>query len=218
MSKPSAAAPPGTTSREFAVLVPVKPPTHGKSRLTTLPEDQRRELARAFALDTVSAALRTPGVGHVLAVTDDFRFAGELAGLGCTVIPDGTSDDLNATLVQACAEAARRWPGVAPVALLADLPCLLPGDLAEVLARLDPDRATFVRDLAGTGTTLYAAPAGSFDPQFGPGSAQAHLDAGAREVTAVATSVRRDVDDLADLTAALVQGVGPYTAAATGRA
>jgi 2-phospho-L-lactate guanylyltransferase len=205
-------------ARAFAVLVPVKPPGHGKSRLAALPQDQRRGLARAFALDTVAAALQTPGVAHVLAVTDDFRFARELAGLGCTVIPDGTSDDLNATLVQACAEAARRWPAASPVALLADLPCLRPDELAEVLAGLDLEEPAFVRDLAGTGTTLYAAPAAAFDPRFGPGSAQAHLASGAREVTLPARSVRRDVDDLADLTAALVQGVGPHTSAATGRA
>lgn len=203
--------------RTFAVLVPVKPPTYGKSRLADLPEEQRRELARAFALDTVSAALRTRGVAHVLVVTDDFRFAGELGDLGCTVIPDGTSDDLNATLVQACAEAGRRWPDALPVALPADLPCLQPDELADVLDRLDPGHASFVRDLAGTGTTLYAAPAASFDPRFGPGSASAHLDAGAEEVAA-GESVRRDVDDLADLAAALVRGVGPHTAAATGRA
>ena len=45
------------TSPQYAVLVPVKPPAHGKSRLVGPPDDLRRELAAAFALDTVAACL-----------------------------------------------------------------------------------------------------------------------------------------------------------------
>ena len=202
---------------EFVALVPVKPPARGKSRLAGLPDEHRRDLATAFALDTVHAVLATRGVVGVLVVTDDFRFAGRLAGLGCAVLPDGTTEDLNATLVQACAEAVRRWPGATPVALCADLPCLLPSELAAVLAAAVPGRPSFVRDHAGTGTTLYVAPADSFAPRFGPGSAARHLAAGVDEIEVPAPTVRRDVDDLADLSAALVHGVGAHTAAATGR-
>jgi 2-phospho-L-lactate/phosphoenolpyruvate guanylyltransferase len=201
----------------FVALVPVKPPSLGKSRLGDLPSDQRRELATAFALDAVTAALGTPGVAGVLAVTDDFRFAARLTALGCDVIPDGASDDLNATLVQAAAEATRRWPDAMPVALCADLPCLLPHELAEVLVAAAPGRASFVRDSAGTGTTVYVAPTGSFAPRFGPGSAELHAAAGALEIAVPAPSVRHDVDDLADLAAALVRGVGAHTAAVIGR-
>src|SRR5690349_19543889 len=53
------------------LLVPVKPPAHGKSRLLGVPDERRRELAAAFALDTVTTCLSTPGVTRVLAVTDD---------------------------------------------------------------------------------------------------------------------------------------------------
>ena len=63
----------------FVVIVPVKPPARGKSRLDALPATQRRDLAAAFARDTVAAARRTPRVVAVLVVTDDFRFAAELA-------------------------------------------------------------------------------------------------------------------------------------------
>ena len=47
-------------AQEYVVLVPVKPPAVGKSRLVGLPDETRRELAAAFALDTVSACLATP--------------------------------------------------------------------------------------------------------------------------------------------------------------
>jgi 2-phospho-L-lactate guanylyltransferase len=203
------------------VVVPVKPPAHGKSRLVGLDDDQRRELAEAFALDTVQAAVATPGVARVLVVTDDFRLAAPMRALGAEVMPDGASEDLNETLVQAVAEVVRRWPGAVPVALCADLPGLRSAELAAVLedvvTQVDAGHAAFVRDRAGTGTTTYAAPAAHFAPQFGRESAARHAASGAIEVGASARSLRADVDDLVDLGAVLVGGVGPHTTRASGR-
>lgn len=195
------------------VIVPVKPPARGKSRLATLPPDVRRELAAAFALDTVGACLAADAVRAVLAVTDDHRFASELRRAGCEVIPDGASEDLNASLVQAAAEAARRWPGAVPTVVCADLPCLRADDLDAALSGVEPGTAAFVRDLAGSGTTLYSAAYDAFAPHFGPASAQLHADTGAVELDAAA-SVRRDVDDEGDLGAALALGVGRHTSRA----
>jgi len=205
------------------VVVPVKPPAVGKSRLTGLSDQARRDVAEAIALDTAQAAASTPGVTAVLVVTDDFRLASSMRALGCEVIPDGTTEDLNATLVQAVAEVVRRWPGAVPVALCADLPGLRPVELAmvlrEVVGHVAAGRSAFVPDRAGTGTTLYAAPAAHFAPRFGAESAASHRSAGAVEAGVTATSVRTDVDDLADLDAALVAGVGPHTSrACEGRA
>jgi 2-phospho-L-lactate guanylyltransferase len=202
------------TSPEYAVLVPVKPPTQGKSRLLGLSGERRRELATAFALDTVSACLAADRAAAVLVVTDDATFAGRVGDLGCAAIPDGVAGDLNATLRQAGAEAGRRWPGLVPAALCADLPALRPGDLDEALAPVGTVGPAFVADCAGVGTTLYTAPHGSFDPRFGPGSRLAHLDAGARPVEGALASLRRDVDDLDDLREALALGVGPHTSVA----
>jgi 2-phospho-L-lactate guanylyltransferase len=185
-------------------------------------DEQRRQLAEAFALDTVEAASSARGVAAVLVVTDDFRLAAAVRELGCAVVPDGVSDDLNATLVQGAAEVVRRWPGAVPVALCADLPGLRSDELADVLeeatAVVSEGRAAFVRDRAGVGTTLYAAPVERFTPHFGLDSAARHADSGAVEVGSTAASVRTDVDDLADLGAVLVSGaVGRHTARASGR-
>jgi 2-phospho-L-lactate/phosphoenolpyruvate guanylyltransferase len=199
--------------QEYVVLVPVKPPAVGKSRLVGLPTALRRELAVAFALDTVSACLAAPGVGAVLAVTDDAALSQRLAALGCEAVPDGVSGDLNACLRLGAAEAGRRWPALSPVALCADLPALRPGDLGSALADLPAYAAAFVADAAGTGTTMYAAPLDSFDPRFGPGSRAAHLHAGAVPVEGDLVSLRQDVDDVDDLHRVLRLGVGPHTSA-----
>ncbi|MGB0100675.1 MAG: 2-phospho-L-lactate guanylyltransferase [Nocardioides sp.] len=198
----------------YAVLVPVKPPAVGKSRLRGLGLDQRRALAEAFALDTVTACRSAECVDAVLVVTDDVAFSARLSGLGAAAIPDGVTGDLNGTLRQAAAEAHRRWPHLTPVALCADLPALRGDELDQVLARTADGGPWFVSDADGVGTTLYVAPYDSFTPRFGPGSRAAHLDSGAREVMGAARSVRRDVDDLQDLRDAIALGVGTHTAAA----
>lgn len=203
-------APPLPT-RRFALLVPVKPPARGKSRLVGLPDDVRRALAAAFALDTVAACLAAEQVGAVLVATDDASFAADLAPLGCPAIPDGVAGDLNASLRLAAAEARRRWPDLRPAALCADLPALRPDDLDAALRAVGAAPA-YVPDAAGVGTTLYTAAWEEFDPCFGPGSRDAH-DLQALEVGLDAASLRRDVDDVADLRAALALGVGAHTRA-----
>ena len=113
---------------QHVVVIPVKPPGVGKTRLVGVPAEQRVALASAFAIDTVTACLATAGVAQVLVTTDDARFAATLTALGAEACPDGGSG-LNQALVQAAAEAARRWPGLRPVALCADLPALRAEDL-----------------------------------------------------------------------------------------
>jgi 2-phospho-L-lactate guanylyltransferase len=195
----------------YVVVVPVKPPAHGKSRLVGLTDEQRRELAEAFALDTVSACQAAASVGAVLVATDDARFSAELASRGCPAIPDGVASDLTAALRQAAAEARRRWPELTPVALCADLPALRPEDLDAALASVSPGEEAFVADADGVGTTLYTAGHEHFVPAFGPDSRAAHLGGGAREVPGALTTLRRDVDDLSDLRMALDLGAGRHT-------
>lgn len=199
----------------YVVLVPVKPLAVGKSRLVGLSDDDRRGLAEAFALDMLAACLMARRVAQVLVITDDVPFARQLAGIGCATIPDGVAMDLNETLRQAAAEARRRWPELTPVALCADLPALRPDDLDAALeAALDAaseGAPAYVADAAGVGTTLYTAPWDEFDPHYGVGSAAAHTATGARPVGGSLSTLRRDVDDLADLREAVELGVGLRT-------
>lgn len=195
---------------DYVVVLPVKPPALGKSRLRGLPDERRRDLAEAFALDTAAACLAATSVHAVLAVTDDAAFAARLGAAGCTCVPDGASG-LNEALRQGAAEAVRRWPGRVPVAVLADLPALRPADLDAALASLVPGGASYVVDAAGTGTTLYTAALEEFDPAFGVDSATAHQVSGALAVRGELVSLRRDVDDLDDLRSAAALGLGPAT-------
>ncbi|MGI8901156.1 MAG: 2-phospho-L-lactate guanylyltransferase [Nocardioides sp.] len=197
----------------FGVIVPVKPPAFAKSRLGGLGERVRRDLAAAFASDTVAAALRADRVALVLAVTDDHRLARDLVALGADVLPDGTADDLNQTLVLAASELTRRAPRLGLAALCADLPALRPEDLGAALTHAPADRMGFVADADRIGTTLLTSPTlDGFRPGFGKHSRSVHLARGAREIEAGdMPSLRRDVDTPSDLAAALRLGIGPLT-------
>ena len=197
----------------FVAIVPVKSPERGKSRLRGVTSSQRRELAAAFALDTVAAAVGCPRVTAVLAVTDDPAFAERATALGCQVLPDPAPGDLNRLLRHTAATARTDLPAAVPFAVCADLPALRPAHLADALARWRPPAPGFVVDAAGSGTTLYVAAYDRFDPRFGPGSRAAHLTAGAVELADAPPGLRQDVDDLAGLARARALGLGRFTAA-----
>ena len=132
-------------------------------------------------------------------------------------IPDGVTGDLNESLRQAAAEAGDAGPTpypwrCAPTCRRWCRPISAP---CSTTCRAAGSAASFVADHDGVGTTLYAAAYDEFAPRFGHRSRQAHLDAGAREVTRPVASLRMDVDDRAALAAA----VGIWASAATrGRA
>src|SRR4051794_25868499 len=196
-----------TMSHTFALLVPVKALSLAKTRLSVGDSGEREPLMRAFALDAISAALRSPSVAQVHVVTDDTGFDID----GVDRLPDEGDGDLNRALHHASLRVRLLDPDVAVAAMCADLPSLRTEDLTDALsAGLTP--RWFVADAAGTGTTLLAAgPGVDLDPHFGAGSARRHEDSGAAPVRAELVSLRRDVDTEGDLAAAQALGFGAHT-------
>lgn len=197
-------------------MIPVKVLARAKSRMSAAAGPHRETLALSVAADTVAAALRSDRVGAVVVVTDDPLAARELSALGARVVPDEPDCGLNPALSYGAGLARAAAPEAGVGALSADLPALRPAELSRVLdAAAARGGTAFVPDAAGIGTTLYAAAPGvAFVPAFGPDSRLRHLDQGAGELTLGGIpSVRRDVDTLDDLRAALALGVGPRTTA-----
>ncbi|WP_165968930.1 2-phospho-L-lactate guanylyltransferase [Actinomadura sp. KC06] len=204
---------------QWSLVVPVKVLARAKTRMSAAAGPHRERLALAVAADTVAAALRCDRVRTVIVVTDDPLPAAELAALGARVVPDVPDAGLNPALGYG-ARRGREFAADAGVsagvgALSADLPALRPLELARVLDAAAVSPEAFVPDAAGTGTTLYTArPGVPFSPAFGADSRAAHRARGARELLLPGTdTVRRDVDTLDDLRAALALGTGPRTAA-----
>jgi 2-phospho-L-lactate guanylyltransferase len=200
-------------SRRWCLVLPVKRLTVAKTRLGPPYDEDRQALALAFALDTTAAALACPLVAAVQVVTDDPEAARALSAAGADVSADEPDAGLNPALVHGAALAARRHPGTSVGTVAADLPALRPAELAVALRSATGHGRSFVRDAEGTGTTLLLARAAEdLRPMFGPGSAARHAGSGGHEVAADnLPSLRRDVDTAADLKAAVLLGVGPWT-------
>ena len=208
-------APSAPTPLTWSLVVPVKVLARAKTRLASLAGPDRPALALAMAADTVAAALACPQVARVIVVTDDPRAAEVLASLGAVIVPDRPGRGLNQALRHGAAHAGSRWPRSGIGGLAADLPALRPAELSSALRAAARWPQAFVPDSAGSGTTLYTVrPGTAFRPRFGPGSAARHRAAGAAELARPGlASLRRDVDEPADLRRAAELGLGARTAA-----
>ena len=202
----------------WAIVVPVKRLAVAKTRLADA-ADVRADLALAMALDTVAAARCAASVADVVVVTDEEVAARAVIQMGARVVADLPDAGLNPALLHGAQAAAQGGRGLGVVALSSDLPALRAAELDGVLLAASDHACCLVADADGTGTTLLTArdPL-AFTPLFGPDSRRAHVEAGAHDVTAAAgASVRRDVDTVDDLRAAVGLGIGPATAAALRR-
>jgi len=204
---------------DWTIVLPLKGGPAAKSRLAVLADDVSL-LATAIALDTLDAVRTAGSVGRVLAVTADADLAKACLDLGADVVEQSQPDPglPGGGLSGAIADGVSAAGGPCAV-LLGDLPALLPADLDLALAAAASELRgpgaspmVFVPDAEGTGTVLLAAGSpGALSPRFGPGSAQAHRDAGATDLPLALPRLRRDVDTPADLEAVLALGAGPRT-------
>ncbi len=213
----------GSTSlaANWAVVVPVKGGPGAKSRLGALPE--RAALAEAFALDTVTALVRASNVERVFVVTGSAHLGLQLTGLGAVIVPELQADlgettghpRLNAAIELGIAAARRACPDANIAVMTGDLPALHPADVETVFSRAAQHERSLVPDVEGVGTTTLFARAGiTLLPRFGFGSRAAH-EADGHVVLGLppTSSIRRDVDTMADLDAARALGLGPHTSA-----
>lgn len=184
---------------DWTVVVPLKAAASGKSRLGA-----SAELVRAIGLDTVAAAA---AVARVVVVTADRRTAADAAAIsGVTVVAETEPRGLNAAIALGMPAA-----DVPRAALLGDLPALRPEDLRRALdAAASVDRAV-VPDAEGTGSTLVTARAGvAWESAFGADSLARHLALGCVPLDVPEQStLRRDVDTVAQLAEAATLGLGP---------
>jgi 2-phospho-L-lactate guanylyltransferase len=201
----------------WTVVIPVKGAPAAKTRLgPAVADDARAMLARAFALDTIAAALAAGSVARVIVVGDDPELAGGAEFLAEPV--DGPRSLGRAIAhgiahAQAGFERLSRQGGIA--VLLGDLPALRSDELDAALEAATRHPLAFVRDADATGTTLATATPGAtaFEPQFGHDSAARHAAAGFVELAASdLTGLTRDVDTVDALEAVLHHGVGDHTA------
>ncbi|MGH3865315.1 MAG: 2-phospho-L-lactate guanylyltransferase [Pseudonocardiaceae bacterium] len=201
------------------LLIPVKPLARAKTRLrgaadggAGCPEAHAR-LVLALARDTLAAAAGAAVVRRRVTICSDEQVCIALAGDGVQVIPDEPATGLNPALRYGEALLRTADPTTTVGVLPADLPALRPDELDRAVRHgLATGGRAFCTDRMGTGTTLLLAPPGQpLEPRFGVGSAAAHRDSGARELSGFWPGLRCDVDTAADLAIARELGLGQFT-------
>ncbi|MGX9347182.1 2-phospho-L-lactate guanylyltransferase [Microbacterium sp. KNMS] len=213
----------GDAGFAWHVVIPVKPPARGKSRLEA-PGVDRAALADAIARDTVDAVARASRVAEVVVVTAASGWPEGLAdstpararpSAPIRIVRESEPAGLNAAIRRGLATIDRVLPRAV---LLGDLPALRPADLDAALALAGAARLGLVADAEGTGSTLITARAGTaLVPAFGADSAAAHRAAGHVDLgVAQESTLRRDVDTVEQLRAAAALGLGSRTATLLG--
>ncbi len=201
----------------WRVVVPVKDPRHGKSRLARAVGADRETLSRAIAADTLEAVVDAVGATSVVLVTVDPTLGATWGARGVRVVDDPGSGLNDA--VMAGIRAAHRGDEVADPSgaahrvgvPLGDLPALDAASLRAALHEAAHHDDAFVPDAEGTGTVLRTGR--RFTPRFGEGSAARHEADGAVRLEIDLPRLRTDVDDAAGLAAARRLGPGAATRA-----
>lgn len=184
-------------------VVPAKSLARGKSRLSpTLDGRARTRFARSL-LEHVLGVLAACDLSGVVVATDGDDVADLAVSRGACVLKDAGGGTLADVVDRALAVVASRAASAA-VVLMADLPRLEPGDVAQLLAALADHDVAIVRDHLGHHTNALAlAPPTAVRTCFGrPDSFEAHVAAvraaGLRLAVVDSERVAFDVDLPAD--------------------
>lgn len=180
------------------VLVPVRDPGRGKTRLSSaLGRDARAALTGAMLADVVGA-LHGAGMQRIVVLAGGPVAASAATALGVDVLLDPPGEHgLNAAL----SAASRRIRANASMVVPADLPLLTPDDVTELVGTAGEVVVAATQD-GGTGGLL-RRPAWVIDPVYGGRSAARHLlaarQAGYTAERADIAGFTVDVDDPDDL-------------------
>lgn len=203
-----------------ALLIPVKDPTHAKTRLAgLLSEEQRRRLAWAMFEDVSHAITAARKPDRVVMVTSFAPAIERARELGWDVLIEESQISESASIDWASRILSERGFDTV-MRLPADLPLVRAEDIDELLSiELDSPGALLVPSRECTGTNaIIRTPPTLFPSRFGPNSLALHTEEAARAgVECVIVNKARialDIDEPADLELLFEEGGGTQAFAA----
>lgn len=189
----------------YWAIVPIKPLSRSKSRLSSvLSDEERAELSRRMLVHTLNTLKDVAEIEHTLVVSRDTHALSIARQHGARTVAERGSPKLNTALVRATIVA--QGYGVSGVLVLpADLPLISVEDIRMLIEKAkEPPVVVIAPDRHGSGTNaLLASPPGLIDYDFGPDSFEQHIsrakDAGARIEVCEISSLGLDLDLPEDL-------------------
>ena len=198
------------------VVVPVKSFHGAKRRLApVLGVVERAGLVRAMLTDVLAAAVAIVGPQRVLVVTGDDDVASDVREIGVGVVDDEGVRGTNAAVKVGFAAVARRGGGAA-MALLGDIPGVLPADIAALFAAAERAQVALAPAPEDGGTNALACrEVGRIASCFGPNSFAHHIAAanaaGIRPVVLLNQRLGLDIDEPHHLRAFLDRATSSQT-------
>jgi 2-phospho-L-lactate guanylyltransferase len=185
-------------------LVPVKPFTSAKTRLSAvLTQAEREALAQAMLQQVLSVTAAHQCLHGVMTVSRDAEVLTLVRGMGADVLQEPTQSDLNAALTLGAAVLNERGASHA-LMLPADLPFITARDV-DLLLEWASERDVVIapdREHSGTNALLVPLPL-TFSLQYGLDSFYRHLQAarraGLRVQVVESRTLALDVDTPSDL-------------------
>jgi 2-phospho-L-lactate guanylyltransferase len=189
----------------YWAIVPIKPLSRSKSRLSEVLSDaERAELSREMLVHTLNTLNEVQEIEHTLVVSRDTQALSIARQHGARTVAERGSPKLNRALVRATIVA--QGYGVSGVLVLpADLPLLSVEDVQALIERAkEPPVVVIAPDRHRSGTNaLLASPPGLIEYDFGPDSFDHHVkrakEAGARVEICEISSLGLDLDLPEDL-------------------
>jgi 2-phospho-L-lactate guanylyltransferase len=181
-------------------IVPVKPLSRAKSRLSEalLPE-QRELLATELLVRTVRLLVPLTRIRGVLVISRDTKALAMVRDLGANTVQESGAPELNNALLRAT-QVLKAWQADSVLVVPADLPLLAAEDVEEMVQRGRYHNTVVIApDRHETGTNLlFVRPPGLIPYAFGENSFAAHqrlaLDANANVSIYRSERVALDVD------------------------
>lgn len=186
-------------------IVPVKPLSFGKSRLSdVLSEEDRFSLNTRLYQNTLNILRNVKEISDILVVSRDTGVLAYARELGVRTVQENGSPDLNAALRRA-AIFSQMFGSSSVLTVPADLPLLQVGDIEKVIDQADKSpHAVIVPDRRREGTnTLLITPPDLIPFSFGINSFSAHChlieQAGAKLTIVTNENIELDLDLPEDL-------------------
>jgi 2-phospho-L-lactate guanylyltransferase len=200
-----------------ALLIPIKDPTHAKTRLSELlSEEERRRLAWAMFEDVSRAAATACKPDRVVMVSSFAPALERAHDLGWDVLIEESQISESVSVDWASRVLSERGFDTV-MRLPADLPLVQPADIDELLSiELDSPGALLVPSRDGTGTNaIIRTPPALFPSRFGPNSFALHRqEAALVGVDCVIVNNARialDIDEPADVESLMESARGTTT-------
>ena len=159
-------------------IVPVKPLTKGKSRLTSVFTDEERAVFNFSMFDKTMKTLRAArGVDQIFVISRDPEALALANGYGARMVQEDSNSELNKALLQATT--AAQLDGASSVLIIpVDLPLLTAESVSQMIERAGTQPVMVIApDRRREGTNgLLLSPPGLIPYCYGPNSFQRHIE------------------------------------------